>query len=58
MSGGITLRKLPGESREEFIARIVAARPPLSDPEKVQLRAIFRPVLDEPPKIEVSRYAA
>lgn len=47
MSGGTVLRKLPGETREEFIARIVAARPPLSDTEKVQLRAIFRPVLDD-----------
>jgi hypothetical protein len=45
VSEDITLRKLPGESTTDFIARIVAARPPLTDEEKVALRTIFRPVI-------------
>ncbi|MFF2384072.1 hypothetical protein [Streptomyces sp. NPDC058108] len=45
MSADITLRKAPGESTSEFIARIVAARPPLTDEEKVALRTIFRPIV-------------
>lgn len=45
MSGDITLRKAPGESTSEFIARIVAARPPLTDEEKAALRTIFRPIV-------------
>ncbi|MDV9168725.1 hypothetical protein R6V09_01025 [Streptomyces sp. W16] len=45
MSGDITLRKAPGESTSEFIARIVAARPPLTDEEKAALRTIFRPAI-------------
>lgn len=48
MNGDITFRKLPGETREEFIARIVAGWPPLDAEQKAQLRAIFRPVLDQP----------
>jgi hypothetical protein len=30
------------ETADEFIARVIAARPPLTDTEKAQLRAIFR----------------
>ncbi|MEU6244835.1 hypothetical protein [Streptomyces sp. NPDC047024] len=45
MSEDITLRKLPGESSADFIARVVAARPPLTGAEKAVLRAIFRPVI-------------
>ncbi|MFE2828482.1 hypothetical protein [Streptomyces sp. NPDC059271] len=48
MSGDISLRKLPGESTTDFIARIVAARPPLTGEEKVALRVIFRPVIESP----------
>ncbi|KUN03946.1 hypothetical protein AQI95_21135 [Streptomyces yokosukanensis] len=48
MSENITLRKLPGESTSDFIARIVAARPPLTGEEKAALRTIFRPVIEAP----------
>lgn len=48
MSGDITFRKLPGETREEFVARIVAGWPPLDAEQKAQLRTIFRPVLQKP----------
>lgn len=44
--GEITVRCLPGESTEDFIARIVAARPPLTLEEKAELRAIFLPSIE------------
>ncbi|WP_455362005.1 hypothetical protein [Streptomyces sp. SYSU K21746] len=43
----IWLRMLPGETPEEFTARIVAARPPLDAQEKAELRAIFRPLIEQ-----------
>ncbi|MFK0217764.1 hypothetical protein ACIQWN_06155 [Streptomyces vinaceus] len=45
-AGDITVRKLPGETREQFIARIVAARPPLTLEEIALLRAIFLPAIE------------
>lgn len=42
------LRPRPDESVADFVKRAAQARGPLTDREKVQLRDIFRPVLDEP----------
>lgn len=36
----------PGQDPNEFLDEFVASRPPLTDAEIAQLRAIFRPVLD------------
>ncbi|MGW2582641.1 hypothetical protein ACWCYZ_15125 [Streptomyces virginiae] len=36
-----------GQTRAEFIAEFVASRPPLTEAEITELRAIFRPVLAE-----------
>lgn len=40
--GTVELWKVPGETRAQYIDRIVAAKPPMSDRERVELRAIFR----------------
>ncbi|MFF6939985.1 hypothetical protein [Streptomyces lavendulae] len=42
----ISIRCLPGETTDAFIARIVAARPPLTLEEKAELRAIFLPAIE------------
>lgn len=41
-------RMLPGESVETFVKRCAAGRGPLTDREKVILRDIFAPTLDQP----------
>ncbi|MFF3891797.1 hypothetical protein ACFYY3_01055 [Streptomyces sp. NPDC001812] len=46
--GTLWLRPAPGESAADFVKRAVRARGPLTDSEKVQLRDIFAPTLDQP----------
>ncbi|MEU9183347.1 hypothetical protein AB0D14_02015 [Streptomyces sp. NPDC048484] len=46
--GTLWFRMLPDESVEAFVKRCAAGRGPLTDTEKVQLRDIFAPVLDQP----------
>jgi hypothetical protein len=41
----------PGETTDEFTDRVAASWPPFTDAEKVELRAIFRPVLDSPAQL-------
>lgn len=47
-NGTLWCYMLPGESVPDFVKRCAAARGPLTDAEKVILRDIFRPVLDQP----------
>ncbi|MFF3912660.1 hypothetical protein ACFYZB_04115 [Streptomyces sp. NPDC001852] len=42
------LRPAPGESVADFVKRAARARGPLTGAEKVALRDVFAPVLDEP----------
>jgi hypothetical protein len=37
----------PGESVEDYVTAVVAARPPLTDAEIAMLRAVFRPVVED-----------
>ncbi|GAB3169793.1 hypothetical protein [Streptomyces incanus] len=46
--GTLWVRPMPDESAADFIKRAVRARGPLTDSEKVQLRDIFAPTLDQP----------
>ncbi|MEU7384934.1 hypothetical protein AB0A91_34250 [Streptomyces sp. NPDC042207] len=46
--GTLWLRPAPGESVADFVRRAARARGTLTDTEKVQLRDIFAPVLDQP----------
>lgn len=39
---------VPGESVEDFVKRCAKARGPLTDREKVILRDVFAPTLDQP----------
>ncbi|WP_406360330.1 hypothetical protein OID55_10970 [Streptomyces sp. NBC_00715] len=49
VEGGVTwTRQMPGESVEDFVRRCAKARGPLTDREKVILRDIFAPTLDQP----------
>lgn len=42
------LRPAPGESVADFVRRAARARGPLTGAEKVALRDVFAPVLDQP----------
>ncbi|WP_328746420.1 hypothetical protein OHT57_12745 [Streptomyces sp. NBC_00285] len=46
--GTLWLRPAPGESVADFVKRAARARGPLTDAEKVALRDVFAPVLDQP----------
>lgn len=46
--GTLWLRPAPGESIADFVKRAARARGPLTDAEKVALRDVFAPVLDQP----------
>lgn len=46
--GTLWCRMVDGESVEDFVKRCAAARGPLTDAEKVILRDVFRPTLDQP----------
>ncbi|MFE3580568.1 hypothetical protein [Streptomyces vinaceus] len=54
----ISIRCLPGETTESFIARIVAARPPFTLEEKAELRAIFLPAIEAAARAETPDAAA
>lgn len=46
--GTLWLRPAPGESVADFVKRAAHARGPLTGAEKVALRDVFAPVLDQP----------
>ncbi|MFF9861120.1 hypothetical protein [Streptomyces tendae] len=46
-NGTLWLRPMPDESAADFIKRAVKARGPLTDAEKITLRDIFRPVVEQ-----------